>query len=815
MFCIPEAFTLTETRVAMLPSPPRGPRVAWREMADSLEDAESSVGISEFIGQHGQSLVASVKQHPEDFMVIELTTAGPVPGIPRGQELQIPARLKGTATAAEYNPAKPTGHPLEAALNLLDPSCLPTQPPAALRDVIGDELTASIWNWLQNNKDDLLNAPAHVLPSPPSKEARADMHTAILSLCPALRTQTTGPDSISISGRPVAAQLLPLLGMTGTHALLHFSAIKPRGTSTNEDASCELIATREARTQLHHLLRCEPTFKQLQAETQSRKRKRADGSSVRAPDEGELEPVVVVRWRQPGSGGKGKGRGRGTGRGRGPSGAPDGATSSDGAPGGQARSYLHMVLEKRNVELNTAARILARAFGVAPSCITYAGTKDARAVTRQRLCASDVSAEEAAAAAPQLEAQGLRIGHLQYAERQLHLGEGLAGNEFSIVLRELRPRAQQQQCDPAAPANGGTDVAAASTTEPRLALELAVRTLGESGFVNYFGMQRFGGHGAEVGRHILRDDFESALDVMVGAPRAEEPAELGAVRAHWKDSARNVQSTLRMASAVPGGAARLGEEMALLRGFERSGSARAAFSSLTWQKRQLYISAYVSALWNGLATLRLQHHGQACAVAGDDLLPLTSTAGHVPTLNELASFDAVADEDESIDADEKSSVEDAARQEAVAKVAEGSSESVASSNMSKDTAVGSQRVARGGEPLGTVGVLLPCSTASYAIPELQKAMLMRLAADGIQQSALPRRRKWRALVVTPASVQLEWQQQEEEGEHKGALASTCSPAACVRFALPPSSYATMALRQLLRCPSTVLQSWQHEAAGGS
>ena len=68
-----------------------------------------------------------------------------------------------------------------------------------------------------------------------------------------------------MSGRPVIAQLLPLLGAHGAHALLHFSAIKPSDVAS---ASCELAAGREARTQLHQLLRSEPSLKPLEATTQ-------------------------------------------------------------------------------------------------------------------------------------------------------------------------------------------------------------------------------------------------------------------------------------------------------------------------------------------------------------------------------------------------------------------------------------------------------------------------------------------------------------------------------------------------------------------
>mgnify|MGYP004173816555 CR=1 FL=1 len=76
-----------------------------------------------------------------------------------------------------------------------------------------------------------------------------------------------------MSGRPLIGQLLPLLGAEGAHALLHFSALKP---SDPASASCELAAGREARTQLHQLLRSEPSLKPLEAQTRVRKLARTD-----------------------------------------------------------------------------------------------------------------------------------------------------------------------------------------------------------------------------------------------------------------------------------------------------------------------------------------------------------------------------------------------------------------------------------------------------------------------------------------------------------------------------------------------------------
>jgi len=138
--------------------------------------------------------------------------------------------------------------------------------------------------------------------------------------------------------------------------------------------------------------------------------------------------------------------------------------------------------------------------------------------------------------------------------------------------------------------------------------------------------------------------------------------------------------------------------------------------------------------------------------------------------------------------------------------------------------------ARGGEPLTAVGVSLPSSSVRYGLPALQQAFQARLRADGVAQSALPNRKHVRALAVAPADARLEWlappaaaptaapaaapadaHGDAHDDAHADAApgpgAGSAAERLCARvcFSLPPSAYATMALRQLLRSSSTDLE----------
>ena len=690
--------------------------------------SEHQVGIRCYLPTKEAALLARVKASADDFQVVELTPTGPVPEI-GGEALVGPTPIYAAPPAKEscqVTKRAKSWH-FELAINLLSSDGLPESPVPELVAALGQEAVESLWRWLREHPGRaVLDAPPHLLVAQPpvDKEARSVVHLALISLCPALLTKVVD-GQIWCEARPVSRELLPLLGESDSHRLCHFAACKPEHPLT---AVLQLdVAGRGVRTQLHQLLRREPSLKHLQTDSARPGGGGGDGGA------GCGVGGVVVRWRAE----KRKGR--------------------DSESGGARRSQLRFVAEKAGLETHQAVRLMARAWRVPPSAFSFAGTKDATARTRQRMCVADVSAETVVTSASALESQGIRLGHLSYADGPIRLGD-LEGNAFSITLRDVRLATEGSGVVPIEPARS-VEEGAEGGAEGRAEAALRLAVQGLDGFVNYFGLQRFGANAHEVGRHVLRGDHAAAVDAIVAgdasaADREAEAADgVAAVRAHWRRT-RDAGATARLAATLGGEVRRrLADELALLRGYERGGCAESAFASLTFQKRSLYVQAYVSALWNDLASLRLELGGAAQAFEGDALLT-TDTDG------------AADAEDETSDAD------------------------VAATTATHDTAGEatrpSVRFARGGEPLARVGLQLPSSSTRYRLPCLQQAFEARLKADGVDAAKLPNRQHVRALIVTPAGVSLDW---------------LGGGSACVRFSLPPSSYATMALRQLLRSPA--------------
>ncbi|QDI03715.1 MULTISPECIES: tRNA pseudouridine(13) synthase TruD [Xanthomonas translucens group] len=141
-------------------------------------------------------------------------------------------------------------------------------------------------------------------------------------------------------------------------------------------------------------------------------------------------------------------------------------------PSGEGE-HLLLTVRKRGMNTAFAARRLAQWAGVAEMAIGYAGMKDRHAVTTQRF-----SVHLPKRVAPPLEAlhsEDLQVLQSYWHNRKLPRG-ALAGNGFVLVLREVRGE--------------------------RAAIEARLAQIAARGIPNWFGEQRFGRDGGNVGNAL-------------------------------------------------------------------------------------------------------------------------------------------------------------------------------------------------------------------------------------------------------------------------------------------------------------------------
>ncbi|VDP64183.1 unnamed protein product [Schistosoma mattheei] len=193
---------------------------------------------------------------------------------------------------------------------------------------------------------------------------------------------------------------------------------------------------------------------------------------------------------------------------------------------------------------------------------------------------------------------GLRLGNFSYVSSPLFLGD-LDGNQFVVVLR--------------------------SVCAPRSVVETAVGAWKNTGFVNYYGLQRFG-HSSksksfEIGKYLIRSKWADAIDLIL------KPTYAGSVCYTLHNIMldlpflRKVKEKFLQSGDAKGCAddCPLGIEKTLLLGIAKYGKSLNAIQMLPRNLRQLYVHSYQSFLWNHVASLRMTHQnpGDFFAKPGD------------------------------------------------------------------------------------------------------------------------------------------------------------------------------------------------------
>ncbi|MFZ2456569.1 MAG: tRNA pseudouridine(13) synthase TruD [Candidatus Altiarchaeia archaeon] len=189
------------------------------------------------------------------------------------------------------------------------------------------------------------------------------------------------------------------------------------------------------------------------------------------------------------------------------------------------RRSLHVTMQKYNWDTMRALKEISRELHVSNKRIGFAGTKDKRALTTQRISIWDKKIEDL---------EGLRIKDIilrdyEYSDDTLGLG-CLYGNRFTLVLRNL-----------------DLDADSAKDRVATIIKELHGQAPA------FYGIQRFGGVRPIthlVGREILRGDFKAAVMTYLAKDyEAEEPnvrnmrkalAETGDYRSALRDFPANL-----------------------------------------------------------------------------------------------------------------------------------------------------------------------------------------------------------------------------------------------------------------------------------
>jgi tRNA pseudouridine13 synthase len=193
---------------------------------------------------------------------------------------------------------------------------------------------------------------------------------------------------------------------------------------------------------------------------------------------------------------KGKKKGRGNGR-DGDAGRHRGGQLAWDELGGD---YLHFTLYKENKDTMEVVGFLGSKLSSGAKAFSFAGTKDRRACTAQRVSIKRQTAERIAGFNRSL--FNAAVGDFSYHPYDLKLGD-LKGNEFTITLRNCSFQDEE-----------GMNFMQ-RYMHAKDVVGKAIDDFSTKGFINYYGLQRFGSFAAStdsIGRKMLQDDLKGAVD---------------------------------------------------------------------------------------------------------------------------------------------------------------------------------------------------------------------------------------------------------------------------------------------------------------
>lgn len=168
---------------------------------------------------------------------------------------------------------------------------------------------------------------------------------------------------------------------------------------------------------------------------------------------------------------------------------------------------LKFILKKENKSMREVINEISNQLKISKYNITYAGSKDKRAITTQLITINNISINSLSQIESKLQKNGIQISNIQQSEKLLKLGD-LKGNKFIIILRNLYNNDKNEDKQ--------LDIIQVYTILNEY-LTCRIDMINKYGFINYYGNQRFfSGKENRYGNHIIgefifKNDFQSTL----------------------------------------------------------------------------------------------------------------------------------------------------------------------------------------------------------------------------------------------------------------------------------------------------------------
>lgn len=277
------------------------------------------------------------------------------------------------------------------------------------------------------------------------------------------------------------------------------------------------------------------------------------------------------------------------------------------------QTIIHFTLYKENLNQQEAIGKIAQKVGKQKKLFGYAGIKDKRGITTQICSLRDVYPHNLIQATSKI-GDNIKISNVHYSMNPISIGD-LSGNRFTIVLRNIKLDGFEGQIKD-------------KNEYKRIneGIKNRIQALEESGFINYFGMQRFGTTSVPtyyIGMLILKRQWKKIIDVLL-EPQENEIKRLHDAKVVFKET-HDAEEALKL---VPKSAQ---TEYSLFQAISRTtqdkkgnpidpfSNPHELFMRIDRKQRMLYLHSYQSFLWNHLVSYRIRKYGTE-VVVGDYVL---------------------------------------------------------------------------------------------------------------------------------------------------------------------------------------------------
>lgn len=261
--------------------------------------------------------------------------------------------------------------------------------------------------------------------------------------------------------------------------------------------------------------------------------------------------------------------------------------------------YCILKVKKKNWDTLRLVKQIAKVLRISQKRISFAGTKDKRALTVQYLSIRGIKEEEL----QKISIKDVEIEFLGYSRREIKLGT-LLGNLFKIKVHD---------CE-------NDDKFAYIKSE-----------LEEKGVPNFFGRQRFGTRliTHEVGKLIFQGNFEEAFWTYVAKPSNSEKEEITKIRKELWESRDPVFGLRELPK-------HLVYERTLLQKLKESFDEKKALFSLPKTLKMMFVHSYQSYLFNRLLSKRIEDFGTLKLVLENDMVCYITYKTKKPTFTDFS-----------------------------------------------------------------------------------------------------------------------------------------------------------------------------------